>query len=371
MSRRQNLGILLLAAVALVGARQALRTVRHNGGAPGAGAEWIWAESRGEPGTATAFFAVKDFELPFRATEGELRILADEEYQLALNGRRFAVGRYREGAGLDAYPLAPVLRRGKNRIAVELRSARGAGGLLVRLEAKTKDGEAAVIVSDGSWSILRRFDDFDRFRQRTRPVAEARDREDPVVWGSQPAGRWGLDSTVHEALTLRQLQASLRRKVQPALRSRGFRESWHRGEHDGNPALGPWASFDFGGEVTGFLRLTFAGASAETGFVYYDLKLPKDGLAGHDEVIVRPRGSESWMAASPARFRYLTIVGAPQISSAEVLLVDEELAAALLERPSRQSLFGIERVRTLVPPMEDEVRSKLESIPGFARREES
>ena len=171
-------------------------------------------------------------------------------------------------------------------------------------------------------------------------------------------------------MSLRQLQAKGRRKKQVAFRSRRFRDGWHRGARDGDPALGNWASFDFGREVTGFLHLTFADARAETGFVYYDLKQPKEGLAGHEEVIVRPTGRDSWTAATPARFRYLTVVGAPQVSGAEAWLVDERLAAELLERPAQQGLFGIERPRTLVPPVENEIRSKLEGIPGFARREE-
>jgi hypothetical protein len=171
-------------------------------------------------------------------------------------------------------------------------------------------------------------------------------------------------------LSLRQLQAKERRRVRSAFKSRRFRDGWKRGERDGDPALGLWATFDFGGEVTGILRLTFAGEAAETGFVYYDLRLPKEGLGGYDEVMVRASGRTSWMAAAPSRFQYVTVVGTPQVSAAEVLLVDETLAVDLLERPVQQGLFGIERRRILMPPVEDEVRSKLESIPGFARREE-
>ena len=90
-----------------------------------------------------AFYAVRDFELDSPPARASVRILADEAYILYVNGRRVGSGAYFAGAPLDTYPLDLVLRPGWNRVAVELRSGRGAGGLLCALFAGGRSRAAA------------------------------------------------------------------------------------------------------------------------------------------------------------------------------------------------------------------------------------
>ncbi|MCZ6507276.1 MAG: hypothetical protein O7A04_04405 [Acidobacteria bacterium] len=363
MTNRRVLWLLPLTALVLIGARQSVHWVRHADTGPAAGAEWIWAHARGEPGTPMAFFAVKDFELAFKPRTAELRILADEEYHVTLNGRGLAAGRYRDGNGLDAYPVGRALERGWNRIFVELRSVRGVGGMLLRLDASGADGQSVTVVSDGSWRILRRFDP-----DAVRP-GHSQYSEDPVVWGVQPAGRWGLRRAAPRALTMLRLQGKRRRRPVPAkaIRLQGHR--WLEVEPGGREPLGPWVSFDFRSERVGFLNLHFADAEASTAYVYYGLRRPREGLGEHDDVIIRANGRALWTACAPARFRFVTIVGASAVAAAGVLAIEADLAAGLLEARPRLGLFGFESPPTLVSPVEDEVRRKLEGVAGFARRE--
>lgn len=362
MTARRALLLLLAAALLIVAARQALRWMAHVGTGPAAHADWIWAEQRGAAGTPVVFFAVKDFELDFEPREAEVRILADEEYQLTINGRGLGAGRYRSGAPLDVYPVGRGLHRGSNRLVVELRSARGAGGLLLRLEAAGPDGQSASVVSDRAWRIVRRYD-----AELLAGGVEGTD-EEPVVWG-QPAGRWGAPAAA-PALTLRRLQGDQRRDIVHAARMRRPGGRWEPAPHHSTEALGAWVSFDFGGEQTGFLNLRFGGQSGGSAFAYYALRQPHGGLEGYDEVILRAPGRDHWTASAPARFRYVTIVAAPEVSAAELVPVDPRLAAPRLERDGEPILFGIESRTALVTPVEDEVRRQLEGVARLAGREE-
>jgi hypothetical protein len=361
MSARRNLVWILAVAVVLVAARQAVRWMRHVDSGPAADADWIWAQQRGEPGTPMVFFAIKDFDLAFEPRQAELRVLADEEYQLAINDRGVCAGRYQLGAPLDAYPVGLSLHRGTNRLAVELRSARGAGGMLLRLEIAGSNGERAAVVSDGSWRIVRRFDEA-LFAHGDPAAAEA-----PVVWG-QPAGRWGAPGAA-PALTLRRLRGGLR-GVDPAERLRRLGGHWEPAPPHGGDPLGRWVTFDFGHEGAGFLNLLFADTAGGRAFVFYGVRQPKDGLEDYDEVVLRAPGRDHWTTSAPARFRYVTVVAEPAVSGAELVPVDPRLAAPLFERAPEPDLFGIERRRELVTPVEDEVRRKLEGVPGLAGRKE-
>jgi hypothetical protein len=363
MTRRRILWLLPLTVLVLIGAGQTVRWVRHTATGPTAGAQWIWAHPRGEPGTPMAFFAVKDFELSFRPREAELRLLADEEYHVTLNGWGLATGRYRDGEGVDAYPVGKALKRGRNRIFVELRSGRGAGGMLLRLDVSGAGGQSATVSSDESWRILRRFDP-----EATQP-GHSQYSEDPVVWGEQPAGRWGQRREATRALTLLRLQGKQGGRPVAARRIRLQAHRWLEVEPLAREALGPWVSFDFASERVGFLSLHFADAETSTGYVYYGLRRPPQGLGEPEDIIIRAFGRERWTSSAPARFRFVTIVGAPAVAAAEVLPVDPSLAADRMGGRPQGGLFGVETPPILVSPVEDEVRRKLEGVAGFTGRE--
>jgi hypothetical protein len=360
--------LLVILALGLVGADRALRWARAAADSPAAGAEWIWARMPGEAGAPMAFFAVKDFELDFEIASADLRIVADEEYLVTLNGRTVAVGSYLTFADPDAPSLASYsvgnLLRPVNRLLVELRSARGAGGLLFKLVISGTAGERAEVVSDGSWRIVRRFEE--SVRRFGGPLGS----EAALVWGAQPAGRWGLPETVVQTWTLRALQNGRLRPLVPAVRQGRHGSPWRVAPRWGTRPLGPWARLDFGRVRTGYLNLHFADSEASHGFVFYDLRRPPEGLVGYGDVVLRIAGRNRWTASRPASFRFVTLTGIPAVTRAEVVPVNPDKVAELLPRQPRSSLFGVEREKTLVSPVEDEIRSQLEGVPGLARRKE-
>ena len=151
---------------------------------PTGGAQWIWAQGALDRSEPVAFYAVRDFELDSPPARASARILADEAYILYVNGRRVGSSAYYAGAPLDTYPLDSLLRPGWNRVAVELRSGRGAGGLLCALFVE--DDAKPLLGSDGDWRI---FHDTAGILDGMRPVADGRPA---LVWQSPPTGGWGV-----------------------------------------------------------------------------------------------------------------------------------------------------------------------------------
>jgi len=172
------------------------------------------------------------------------------------------------------------------------------------------------------------------------------------------------------APTLRDLQGGQRRPPRPALRFGRHRGPWLRPAGGETEPLGGWARFDFGPSRAGFLQLEFGDTEGGSAFVYYDLRRPKQGLGRPDEVVLRSPGAAQWIASRPAEFRFVTVVGAPSLLAARVVRLPG-LESPVAAHPISSGLLGIERRKTLVSPVENEVRSKLESIPGLARRKES
>ena len=134
--------------------------------------------------------------------------------------------------------------------------------------------------------------------------------------------------------------------------------------------MGRWVTFDFGRVRTGFVNLNFADRMPSNGFLYYGQHRPKEGIEDPDEVIMRIAGRSHWTSAAPAHFRFITVVGATDVIRAEVVPVVPSLADELVAREPIDPLFGVDRSLTLVSPLENEVRGKLEGIPGLARRKE-
>ncbi len=361
MSRRAFLITLALAAALLSVAQWTVLRSRRTHGDESGGlgkAQWIWAEQRGEPGTPMAFFAVKDFDLDFDPFRAAITITADEEYHLGINSPGFGVGAMSDDARLDRYLVQDILRRGSNRIRVELRSSRGVGGFLARLEVSDGWGRKVDVVTDDSWRIFRTFD----------PEGLGESDEIPVVWGRPPTGRWGERREVRDALSLTQLQGETSRRPLPAQRWRLPREEWRKAETYLAPRIDRWVTFDFGASQTGFLNVKFDDREPSLGFVFYGARAPKDGLERPDEVIVRMRGRDHWPASRPARFRFVTVVGSPTIVGVEIFPVAAELAADRLDGEPVVGLFGIEQPQTLLSPVEHEVRRQLEGLPGLAGR---
>ncbi len=369
MKSRPYLTTLVLLAIALVTAHWILRSLEIRPGVHEA--RWIWAEQRDEQGTPMAFFAVRDFDLDFEPTAATLWVAADEEYQVGLNSDAFGVGRLTHSEGgavvIDHYRVEDVLEVGSNQLAIEARSSRGAGGLMAHLDVEGANGERWRLSTDEAWRIVRGAPAEGRF-----PPGG----EEPVVWGRAPSGRWAkLDSSGDETLTLGALQGERRIRPQLAERWRRPREPWQKAEGYLAPRIGPWVTFDFGRERTGFVNLKYDDGQSSAGrpgvgFLYYSRHEPKDGLEHPDEVILRVRGRTNWAPSRPATFRFVTAIGSPSIVAAEILPVDPRIAAERLLRPTPGSLFGVDRKKTLMSPAEHELRRQLEGFPGLAGRKE-
>ncbi len=290
----------------------------------GNGARWIWAPGDYRDGEPIAFYAVRELELE-AACPARIAITADDTYLLYVNGRRVGTGGYRPEAPLDEYQVGDFLEAGMNRILVEARSSRGAGGLLAELLPGDACGLHRPIPTDSSWRIFRRYDP-GLFGGWALPEAG----EAPKVWGPPPTGRWRLAAARRRRPI--PFQGFLSPLRQPPL--------WHRSYHSVSwqeldapqpriPALGPQQVFDWGEEVTGFISFDLRSGEGEPGLLYVSAEPPESEDRPPDAVIVPVPGRHYWEDAQPRRFRYLLLVGVEPASRIEVDLLDSEAALAL------------------------------------------
>lgn len=147
------------------------------------GAQWIWAQHRMSSNEPVAFFAARDFLLPAKRYYTRLKIAADPEYELFVNGSQIAGRPGGVQPSLDLYDISGLVRTGRNRIVVAVRAPQGVGGLLASIDIAPETQNW--IVSDGTWTIYRRWS----------PELLVRDvaglfSEPPMVVGPPPIGRW-------------------------------------------------------------------------------------------------------------------------------------------------------------------------------------
>jgi hypothetical protein len=344
--------VLALAARALPGAR--VRSL------PTAAAQWIWKDLDWDDHQPAAFYVLRDFDLAAPPASARLLVTADEEYVLTLNGRQLGTGAFQPGAILDVYEAGPFLLPGANRLMVELRSARGAGGLLASLV----DGAGRMLVgTDDRW---RSFPNYELGLARGwLPL----DRGVPVYcWGYPPMGRWGrphlgpLKPVLGEiaGAPVPAISAVPRPPVLPA----------PAGRPPGSPVL-----YDWGREVTGYLSLELAPVAQTTELAEMKKALLFLGDSPPDPLLSDPAGSiliapgrRQWLDARPRRFRYALILGLEPSASLAVLPVANTAVAPLPVRVER-GVLGIvpPPLRT---PVEDEVWGKLQRLSGVAGRKE-
>jgi hypothetical protein len=317
---------------------------------PTDGAQWIWAEGPWEKSPLpTAFLAACDFTLEEAPASARLSIVADEEYLLYVNGRLVGSNRYRAGAPLDVYEVGDLLQEGANRLVAELRSSRGAGGLLAIVEAAGQAG----CPSGASWRIFRR-----RARGVVRGSMPLGGGEAPRLWGFSPTGRWGKP---------------LAGEPRPRLDGARFSPPVPRSSAETlvAPAEGQRARlalYDWGEEVFGFVRLRFARPEPSA-VLYFGSERPDPRQRPADAVLVGMPGEILWRSATPVRLRYLLIGGEVELRGAEVLPCGPEFAAAYPAPRPPAGLLGLSPP-PLRAPVEDEIRRQLQGFAGLARREE-
>jgi hypothetical protein len=312
--------IVLLCLLAAVAERGCRRVVAESF-LPTGRAEWIWAAGAAETGRPIAFYAARDFSLaaPLPASV-ELRIAADEEYLVWINGMLVGSNRGDARPRLDRYGVERMLRVGGNRMLVEARSSWGAGGLLAALAVAGE--EEPRVVTDESWTIYR-VHRLGLVRGQW-PLAGG---ERPQVWSLPPTGRWRFPSPtgVVEVASPEpprwKVLAPRRVTRQPV-------------SPDGRPGL----VFDFGREVVGTLRLELLREGAVAGKLW----VASDPLRLYDALpVARPQsvpGRGSWQDSVPRRFRYAAFSGEAQVAVVQVLLAEGRQP---YEVPPVEGLFGI------------------------------
>jgi putative membrane-bound dehydrogenase-like protein len=113
-------------------------------------AQWIWspAHDKDDVPQVTCHFRKQISLGP--VDQGTITIIADDEYELFVNGRRMG-----SGSGTDElveYDVSRYLSRGRNIIAVKVTNQRGAtAGVAVRVAVKERGGEWEVYSSDDTW----------------------------------------------------------------------------------------------------------------------------------------------------------------------------------------------------------------------------
>lgn len=363
-----------MVALVLVGTavERGWRTLRTQG-ATSFEASWIWTGSGGARYTGPrAFYAVRDFVLDEVPPEAEVRVVADEEYLLYLNGRRVGSGVYGSSAPLDRYPVARYLATGRNRIAVVVRSSRGAGGLLLVLT----DGAAsrALVVSDGRWRSFET--EHPGILEGWLPVEHG----SPVVsLGRPPARRWGRVTLGPVRTGFDEAAGSLwqRQILTPAsctCWSAADQAARSCDELPQEAALGPVAVFDFGRQVTGYLVLLqrrVTGVPVGLVEVSGEPPLLRAWLEQRvDAQVVLVPGAARWRDAVPRTFRYLRVLGLPELLAAWVEPVDPAVLPRLpAAAPTPGGVFSL-RPPPLRTPVEHEVWRELEGVPGFAGGEQ-
>ena len=252
-------------------------------------------------------------------------VSADEDYRLHVNGFWIGGGRYRAGAGLDAYPVGDRLRPGRNRLVVELRSGRAAGGLLAALVSA--DGHP-LLVSDARWRVVTTEEP-----ALFRPDLPLTSGSPVQVWGEPPAGRWRTGAEpvtrtpwfgVRPPKPIVPIQA--RSVGLPRWRAIGAHRPVLPDRVEGNRLV-----FDWGRPVSGVPVLDLAETQPEPALVRWatDLDTLDLPLAETPLHLVLPiAGAAYWRGGMPVRFRYLEVVGLALERRPFVLPVAAEAAVA-------------------------------------------
>jgi hypothetical protein len=144
-------------------------------------AKWIWPRVEMSSEIPVVFFAARDFDLPKNRYYTHLKIAADPQYTLYLNGREVASRRTTEPSALDVYDVSALARDGRNRIVVAVRSVKGVGGLLASVDIAPETEN--FVVTDKTWRLSRSWDS--RLLQN-----DVSGMQTPIEIGEPPVGRW-------------------------------------------------------------------------------------------------------------------------------------------------------------------------------------
>lgn len=340
-----------------------LRPARLASALPTGTAEWIWAEDVSAEDGWVTFFLFRDFELGSAVPESAtLAVQADGGYWAFVNQHAVGSGAYRERAGLDSYEVARFLRPGPNRVVIQVRSRRGIGGLLARLEL----GDQGAVVTDRRWKTFGRYES-----AVTRSGFVPEDVGRVKSWGAPPVGAWRVAREPNPVPVLADQLVPVQTAGVARVRALGERE-WNRRFPD--PAqrepLGRWVIFDLGRLVEGYLNVVFTERHGVRGLVYTGTDRPT-GPDSSDPVtwFSSPPGRGSWTDVQPRRFRFVSVLALDEIVGLRVF----ETAPGWVEARgagevrSRRAFFFDPPPSTAT--VEDEFWGELERVTGLTGRE--
>ncbi|PYQ30013.1 MAG: hypothetical protein DMF56_09820 [Acidobacteria bacterium] len=266
-------------------------------------AQWIFAEHPLSSGEPVAFFAARDFTLPAKRYYTRLKIAADPEYQLFVNGREIAGRRVGDQPDLDLYDISSLVQTGRNRVVVAVRAPQGVGGLLVSIDIAPEIQNW--VVSDRDWSIYRRWSP--DLLLRDVPELHA---QSPMIIGAPPIGRWNYLTLVPRTLEplpsklIEPRQSFPRLALVPTIRTR-------EGVAVAITDRARATVFDFGFTsgrvrvtrnsdhgVSRVLRLRFANIPDELGLIEYNLR-----------PLVFAPGERTVTTTEAHSFRYVMVFG--------------------------------------------------------------
>lgn len=307
------------------------------------GAEWIWAPGAAETSVPVAFYLARDFDLA--STEEPLRfaVTAEGEYQLFVNGRFVGAGSWMQDAPLDVYDLDGLLRVGRNRILVELRSMRGAGGLLGSLFSASEP----LLVTDADWQVLRH-----HRKGLHEGVARLGRAPQAVSWGAPPTGRWGTvqlaDGVLQPAGKVPRSAVTWAMEKSRTELCQSVAELEESGVRVQDLGLGPGESFcqpllvvDFGGQGCGYLELELEAATEKAYRVWFgDRSEDLPGARTADEQIVLVPGSRRWRASHSRDASRVWIAGVDDVVGARLRLQDNTSGDEW--PPPEEGVWGLE-----------------------------
>jgi len=329
----------LLLGLAVVAERQ--RWFARLLGAPAEETTWIWPVAWSQEVEERAFFLAHDVELVTPPSEARLEVGGDPEYIVRVNGRRVGAGVWEPERGLDVYEVGPLLRPGRNRLLLEMRSAVGSGGAALRLVAA---GGEELARTGGDWRVYLR--GWRALMNLDEPLPNGAPAE---VLGDSPLARWGLPK-LHSRPLYSELVTADAVRAAPLCRSREPLSSWREQPSSARRILelGDVAECDFGSEVTGIPQLDFDPVEPVEGLLFFADR-PLESLDRvPDRVLLGVAGLGFWQDAAPRRFRYLTVVAMPSLRRVGAIELTPQAASRFRNPEPLRGLFGweIEPVRS-------------------------
>jgi signal transduction histidine kinase len=144
---------------------------------------WIWETNTYDRQTVRFW---KSFEIPDGAvvTKARLRLTADNEYVLFLDGRE--IGRDAEWRHLYEYDITSLLEPGRHVLAVEVYNSSREAGFVFGLRVGLSGSRVVDVKSDSSWLIVP--NDLSGWERKTEPAGSWRRSTVEAAFGS---GAWG------------------------------------------------------------------------------------------------------------------------------------------------------------------------------------